>query len=176
SLEAITNQTIYEKSQKDALTGAHSKGALIEKGPEAMKRSEVLNEPLSVVTFDIDHFKKVNDTFGHPGGDYVLKELCRLVISKLIRVNDFFARYGGEEFVLILSGSNEKVASEIGERIRQTIESADFVFEGKKIPVTISVGVATKTTETEWSQLYDRADKALYQSKQNGRNRMTIAS
>ncbi|WP_413575745.1 diguanylate cyclase [Bdellovibrio sp. HCB290] len=176
SLEAMSTSALYERAQKDALTGAHSKGALIEKGPEAMKRSEVLNEPLSLVTFDIDHFKKINDGYGHPGGDYVLKELCRIVIMKLIRANDFFSRYGGEEFVLLLSGSNAKVAAEVGERIRHTIETSEFVFEGKKIPVTISVGVATKyAAETEWTQLYDRADKALYQSKQGGRNKVTVA-
>ena len=176
SIEAMTNAAMYERAQKDALTGAFSKGALLEKGPEAIKRSEVLSEPLSLVTFDIDHFKKINDTYGHPGGDYVLKELCHIVSSKLIRQNDFFARYGGEEFVLLLSGSPSKTAGEVGERIRQTIESSEFTFEGKKIPVTVSVGVATKlTNETEWTQIYDRADKALYQSKQNGRNKTTIA-
>lgn len=177
SIEAMTNATMYERAQKDALTGAHSKGALLEKGPEAVKRSELLSEPLSLVTFDIDHFKKINDNYGHPGGDYVLKELCRVVITKLIRANDFFARYGGEEFVLLLSGSPSKTAGEVGERIRHMIESHEFVFEGKKIPVTISVGVATKlVSETEWTQIYDRADKALYQAKQSGRNRMMIAS
>ncbi|UOE99768.1 diguanylate cyclase [Bdellovibrio reynosensis] len=177
SIEAMTNAAMYERAQKDALTGAHSKGALLEKGPEAMKRSEVLNEPFSLVTFDIDHFKKINDSHGHPGGDYVLKELCRIVITKLIRANDFFARYGGEEFVLLLSGSPTKTAAEVAERIRQTIEAHEFIWENKKIPVTISVGVATKLpTETEWTQIYDRADKALYQSKQGGRNRTTIAN
>ncbi|AHZ86807.1 hypothetical protein Bb109J_c0668 [Bdellovibrio bacteriovorus] len=177
SIEAMTNAAMYDRAQKDALTGAHSKGALLDKGPEAMKRAEVLNEPFSLVTFDIDHFKKINDSYGHPGGDYVLKELCRIVITKLIRSNDFFARYGGEEFVLLLSGSPSKTAGEVGERIRQTIEAHDFTFEGKKIPVTISVGVATKLpNETEWTQVYDRADKALYQSKQGGRNRTTIVA
>lgn len=177
SIEAMTNAAMYERAQKDALTGAHSKGALLEKGPEAMKRSEVLNEPFSLITFDIDHFKKINDSHGHPGGDYVLKELCRIVITKLIRANDFFARYGGEEFVLLLSGSPSKTATEVAERIRQTIEGAEFAWENKKIPVTISVGVATKLpTETEWTQIYDRADKALYQSKQAGRNRTTVAT
>lgn len=177
SIESVTNAAMYERAQKDALTGAHSKGALLEKGPEAMKRAEVLSEPLSLVTFDIDHFKKINDGYGHPGGDYILKELCQIVITKLIRSHDFFARYGGEEFVLLLSGSSLKTASEVGERIRQTIESHEFVFEGKKIPVTISVGVASKLPqETEWTQIYDRADKALYQSKQGGRNRVTIAN
>lgn len=177
SIESVTNAAMYERAQKDALTGAHSKGALLEKGPEAMKRAEILTEPLSLVTFDIDHFKKINDGHGHPGGDYILKELSMIVITKLIRSNDFFARYGGEEFVLLLSGSSLKTASEVGERIRQTIETHDFVFEGKKISVTISVGVAAKLPhETEWTQIYDRADKALYQSKQNGRNRVTVAN
>lgn len=176
SIESMTNATMYERAQKDALTGAHSKGALLEKGPEAMKRAEVLVEPFSLVTFDIDHFKKINDGYGHPGGDYILKELCLIIISKLIRANDFFARYGGEEFVLLLSGSPAKTAAEVGERIRQTIENHEFVFEGKKIPVTISVGVATKLpTETEWTQIYDRADKALYQAKQAGRNLVMVA-
>ncbi len=175
SIEAITNQAMYEKAQKDALTGAYSKGALIEKGPEAIKRSEVLNEDLSVVTFDIDHFKKINDTYGHPCGDYILKELCRIVIAKLIRANDFFARYGGEEFVLILTATASKTAGEVAERIRQMIETTNFVFEGKTILVTVSIGVSTKQPqETEWSQVYDRADKALYNSKQGGRNRVTV--
>lgn len=175
NIESMTNAAMYERAQKDALTGAHSKGALLEKGPEAFKRAEVLNEELSLVTFDIDHFKKINDNYGHPGGDYILKELCRIVITKLIRSNDFFARYGGEEFVLLLSGSSSKTAGEVAERIRHTIETHEFLWEGGRIGVTVSVGVATKLpTETEWTQLYERADKALYQSKQNGRNRSTI--
>ncbi|MFZ4404473.1 MAG: diguanylate cyclase [Pseudobdellovibrionaceae bacterium] len=174
SLEAMTNQAMYEKVQRDALTGAYSKAALLEKGPEAIKRSEFLNEPLSLVTFDIDHFKKINDTHGHTAGDYVLKELSKVILTKLIRSNDFFARYGGEEFVVLLAGATDKLAMEVGERIRHTIESTAFVFEKKNIPVTVSVGVSTKKTEdTEWLHLYERADKALYQSKQTGRNRLT---
>ncbi|WP_413288778.1 diguanylate cyclase [Bdellovibrio sp. HCB337] len=176
NIEALTNQSLYEKANRDALTGAHSKGSLLEKGPEAIKRSELLNEEMSIIVFDIDHFKKINDTHGHPAGDAVLKELSNIVSSKLIRSNDYFARYGGEEFVLILSGGTAKMASEIAERIRQTIETHAFVHEGKVIPVTISLGVVTKSTnDVEWSELFDRADKALYASKQGGRNRVTIA-
>lgn len=175
SIEAVTNRSLYEKAQIDALTAVYSKGALLEKGPEAIKRSEFLNEELSVVTFDIDFFKKINDTYGHPCGDYVLKELCRIVSSKLIRSNDFFGRWGGEEFVLILSGTSIKGASEIAERIRLTIESSDFVFDSKKIQVTVSVGVAGRQNSDDWNALYERADKALYSSKQSGRNRVTTA-
>lgn len=175
NIEAITTQALFEKANRDALTGAYSKGALIEKGPEAMKRSEILNEPFSVIVFDIDFFKKINDSYGHPCGDFVLKELCKVVSTKLIRSNDFFARYGGEEFVLILSGTPEKVAGEIAERIRVTIQNHEFVFDGHKIPVAVSVGVTSKNTnDTEWQFLFERADKALYTSKQTGRNKVTV--
>ena len=175
SIEALTNQQLFEKANRDALTGAYSKGALLEKAPEALKRADALGEPLSVIVFDIDHFKKVNDTFGHPGGDYVLRELGRIVGSNLIRASDFFARYGGEEFVLILAATPIKTATEIAERIRATIQASEFVFEGKRIPLTISLGVAQKdASDTEWALLFDKGDKALYQSKQGGRNRVTV--
>lgn len=175
NIEAVSNMAMYEKSQKDALTGAYSKGALIDKGPEAIKRADVLDEPLSVVVFDIDFFKKINDTYGHPIGDFVLKELVMVISTKLIRSNDFLARYGGEEFVLILSGANSVKASEVGERIRHTIEVHKFEVDGKTIPVTISVGVTTRMGKEDWSTLFDRADKALYTSKQTGRNKVTTS-
>lgn len=176
NIEALTNQTMYEKANRDALTGAHSKGSLLEKGPEAVRRSELLNEELSVIVLDIDHFKKINDTFGHAAGDMVLKELATIVSSRLIRSNDYFARYGGEEFVLILSGATAKMASEIAERVRVTIETHKFIFEGHTIPVTVSLGVVTKrTNDTDWSELFQSADTALYKSKDAGRNRVTIA-
>jgi two-component system, cell cycle response regulator len=176
NIEAMASAELFEKANRDGLTGAYSKGALIERGPEVMKRSETLGEPLSVIVFDIDHFKKINDTYGHPGGDYVLKELCRVISTKLTRANDFFARYGGEEFVLILVGTPISAAIDIAERIRKTIQDCEFVFENKKIKVNVSVGVAArKVDENRWDVLFDRADKALFSSKQNGRNRVTIS-
>ncbi|MCC2679535.1 MAG: hypothetical protein K0R29_2111 [Pseudobdellovibrio sp.] len=176
NLESITNQQVFEKAQKDALTGAFSKGALLEKGPEAVKRAEVLGEPLSVITYDIDHFKKINDTLGHPGGDYVLKELGQLMHAKLVRANDYFARFGGEEFVVILQATTLKTAQEVAERIRSTVEAHPFVFEGKKIKVTISIGVSSIIQNDNWEKIYNRADQALYQSKQSGRNKVTVAA
>jgi two-component system cell cycle response regulator len=175
NIEGLTTQMLFEKANRDALTGAYSKGALLEKGPEAIKRSEVLNEALSVIVFDIDFFKKINDSHGHPCGDFVLKDMARVVSTKLIRSNDFFARYGGEEFVLILSGTPDKVAAEIAERIRTTIQNHEFKFEGKIIPVTVSVGVTSKQrNDSQWQFIFDRVDKALYTSKQTGRNKVTI--
>lgn len=173
NVESISNQHIFDKAQKDALTGAFNKGALLEKGPELVRRAGVLSEPLAVITYDIDFFKKINDGYGHPGGDYVLKELGALMQSKLVRANDYFSRYGGEEFVLILQATTLKTALEVAERIRQTIEAHTFIFEDKKIPVTISLGVAIRNSKDTWESIYDRADKALYVSKQSGRNRVT---
>lgn len=174
NIESISTQALFERATKDALTGANSKGALLEKGPEAVKRSEILNEPMSIIIFDIDFFKKINDTYGHPCGDFVLKELAKAVMTKLIRSNDFFARYGGEEFVLILSGTDQKIAAEVAERIRMTIQNHEFIFENKRIPVTISLGVTSKTAkDNDWNVLLERVDKALYTSKQTGRNKVT---
>lgn len=174
NIESISTQALFERATKDALTGANSKGALLEKGPEAVKRSEILNEAMSIIIFDIDFFKKINDTYGHPCGDFVLKELAKVVMTKLIRSNDFFARYGGEEFVLILSGTDQKIAAEVAERIRMTIQNHEFIFENKRIPVTISLGVTSKIVkDSDWNVLLERVDKALYTSKQTGRNKVT---
>ncbi|MEO0337489.1 MAG: diguanylate cyclase, partial [Pseudomonadota bacterium] len=142
NLETVASAATFDRGQTDALTGIANRGALDGKGPESFKRSELLGIPLSIITFDIDHFKKVNDTFGHSAGDYVLKEISKIISTRLIRGNDFFARSGGEEFVLLLLGSNLKTAEEVAERIRQTLEAHHFQFDGKDIPITISAGVA----------------------------------
>ncbi len=176
NLETVASAQTYGRSQTDALTGIANRGALNIKGPEAYKRSGLLGIPLSLIAFDIDHFKKVNDTYGHPAGDYVLKEIARVIGTRLIRGNDFFSRTGGEEFTLLLLGSNLKTAEEVAERIRQTIEAHQFQFEGTDIPITISAGVAIKNDQDpNWEAVYERADKALYHSKNTGRNRVSVA-
>jgi two-component system cell cycle response regulator len=177
SLEAHALEHLQTKSEKDPLTGAFNKGALTIKGNESFKRAKLLKVPLSLAVFDIDHFKKINDTHGHAAGDYVLKELSQVISSKLIRLDDFFARYGGEEFVVLLFGSNLTQGSEIGERLRQTIESHQFVFQGTKIPVTISVGVSTLQSQmATWEEMFTKADGALYQAKRSGRNRVVSSN
>jgi len=173
SIEAHAIEQLQTKSEKDPLTGIYNKGALQMKGNESFKRAKLLKVPMSIAVFDIDHFKKINDTHGHTAGDYVLKEMAAVIGKKLIRLDDFFARYGGEEFVVLLFGSNLQQALEIGERLRATIEGHSFDFQGIKIPVTISVGVSTKQGEmATWEELFSRADDAMYQSKRAGRNRV----
>lgn len=176
SLEAHAMEKLQEKSERDALTGAFNKGALAMRGQESFKRAKLLKVPISIAVFDLDFFKKINDNpnLGHPGGDFVLKEVVQVISTKLIRADDFLARYGGEEFVVILFGSNLTQALEIGERLRATIEGHKFVYNGFEVPVTISVGVSTKQPEmSTWEELFAVADQALYQSKRGGRNRVT---
>lgn len=174
SLEAVSHQTTYDRSQTDALTGIFNKGALLTYGVEAIKRCKTLKLPISVGFFDIDHFKKINDTYGHAAGDFVLRELASLISRKVIRSDDYFARYGGEEFVIVWYGSNLKQALEIGERIRHTVETHDFVYSGTRLPITISVGVSERENDqTSFEELVHRADTALYVSKKGGRNRVS---
>jgi diguanylate cyclase (GGDEF)-like protein len=176
SIEAHAMEKLQTKSEKDPLTGAFNKGALQTKGVESFKRAKLLKVPSSLAVFDLDHFKKVNDTYGHSAGDYVLKEVAQVIGTKLIRLDDFFARYGGEEFVVLLFGSTLSQAVEIGERLRLTIETHNFVFQNVKIPVTISVGVATLEPQmTSWEEMFSRADAALYTAKRAGRNRVEAA-
>lgn len=176
NIEAFTNRELNEKAAKDALTGAHTKGALLDRAPELIKRSDVLTEELSLIVLDIDHFKKINDQYGHPAGDFVLRTLSDVIMNKMVRAHDFFARYGGEEFVILLSGTSLKAASEVAERIRATIEGTEFLFENRLIPVTVSLGVAVRQSEeNEWEDFFKRGDMALYRSKQNGRNQVTLA-
>jgi diguanylate cyclase (GGDEF)-like protein len=174
SVEAVAIEQLQTKSEKDALTGLYNKGALQTKGTESFRRAKLLKVPLSIAVFDIDHFKKINDTYLHEGGDYCLRELALVVQNKLIRLDDVLARYGGEEFVVLLFGSNLQQAIEIGERLRHTIETHAFTWKGQRIPLTISVGVATKMPEmATWEELFAKADTALFASKNAGRNRVS---
>lgn len=177
SIEAAASQAMQQKSERDTLTQAWNKGALLAKGPEALQRAKLLNASMSVLVLDIDHFKKINDTYGHAAGDYVLKALAEIISKTSIRSDDYFARFGGEEFVIIMFGSNIRQAQEIGERIRASIQIYPFEFQGTTIPVTISVGVSSFVNpNSSWEQIFERADHALYQSKKSGRNRVTVAT
>lgn len=174
SIEAITHQNLQQKSEKDSLTGIWNKGALIVKGPEFFKRARLLNTPMSLLVLDLDHFRRINETYSHLGGDTVLRDVAQVIQSKLIRNDDYLARFGGEEFVIMLFGSNIRQAEEIGERIRATIEKHPFNHQGQQIPVTVSIGISEQEPEmSTFDELFAKADTALYASKNSGRNRVT---
>lgn len=136
----------------------------------------------SIIMADIDFFKKINDTYGHPGGDQVLTSVGQIIRSE-IRGSDLAGRVGGEEFLILLSNTNPKGAKIFAERLRKRIETAEVIFEGQKIPLSASLGTATFTEtwrpglnpETSAKELLKRADEALYHSKKHGRNQVTQA-
>ncbi len=174
SLESFSNQKSYDRTQLDPLTNIFNKGALVSHGEECIRKAKLIDVPLGVIVFDLDNFKNINDTFGHPAGDYVLNEMSTVIQKKLIRSDDFFARWGGEEFCLILLGSPLNKSVEVAERLRATIEGHNFNYKGTKLEVTISVGVANLDSSMDsWDQLFDKADKATYLSKKNGKNRVS---
>jgi diguanylate cyclase (GGDEF)-like protein len=121
--------------------------------------------------FDIDHFKSVNDTYGHLAGDYVLKELATLVKARL-RPDDVLARYGGEEFGIALPETPREGAVKIADDLRQIVERHRFVFEGETIPVTISMGVGQLDDRWDVLAFIKCADEKLYEAKRTGRNRV----
>lgn len=169
-LETRLLETLNDQGRKDSLTGIYNKGHLMQALRSSMDVSKS-GYPLSVILMDIDHFKKINDTYGHLSGDYVLKEMCRVLKETVVRADDVLGRFGGEEFMLILPDSPLKVALSVAERLRQTIEKHDFVYEDKRIAVTSSFGVA------EWKESYKLpeelvavCDRFLYLSKSRGRN------
>ena len=131
---------------------------------------------LACLMMDIDHFKEINDTFGHAAGDAVLRQLAAILRSAA-RTEDLVFRYGGEEFTAILANATPKIAAQVAERIRLQVENAEFVWHGQRISVTLSIGVALAENKTQNEQtLIQEADKALYQAKKSGRNRVSVSS
>lgn len=175
-LEILFYGNLGSAAHTDPLTKIYNKGYLLEALEAEFKRAKALHTDFSLVFFDLDHFKKINDTYGHEAGDYVLKEVTALVRSNHIRPKDIFARYGGEEFVILQAGLNAKASTEIAEKVRAAIEANAFVYEGKRMPVTSSLGVSELRSDMETaSALLKAADKALYAAKQSGRNRVVTA-
>lgn len=174
-MENIHYGKMYDLATLDDMTGALNKKAICDLLKEEFSRSQTKQVPLTLLFFDIDHFKQTNDTHGHLAGDYVLKETCFLIKSKMIRQQDALGRYGGEEFALILRETPLHIGVDVAERIRSTIERHPFLFDGKQIPVTISIGVVSLDSTTKSDEdLLTLADKALYDAKNQGRNRVCV--
>lgn len=168
------NRQLRELANRDGLTGLYNHRYFQDQLAKDFSRALRYHESLSVVIFDIDHFKRLNDTYGHQAGDAVLKEVGSLV-SSLTRDSDLAARYGGEEFVLILNHAPPEVAVEVAERLRRTVENHAFLIDDKTVlKITISAGCASfpHGRFSEPKELIESADKALYAAKQAGRNRV----
>lgn len=159
----------------DPLTGVFNRRAILERLDEELSRAEREGKSITLAMIDIDHFKRVNDTYGHKAGDIVLSEVCHRIRDVIRRVFDTLGRYGGEEFLVIIPGTNELNGISICERIRRCVEEREIEISGDKINVTVSVGVVTSSTGKTAEELIRLADEALYRAKVNGRNRVEVA-
>lgn len=176
NIESSYHEEIYRLMTTDALTQTHNRRFFSEALDRECQRSSRYRRALSLVLFDVDHFKAVNDTHGHVAGDSVLRQLALTVKPKL-RQQDLFARVGGEEFAVILPEVERPGAAVAAEKVRKLVESARFDIGSMNLTCTVSLGVASfdETTSTAHA-LYDAADKALYEAKRAGRNRVFCAA
>lgn len=172
----LVNQQLEALSQTDQLTAINNRRWFDPRFAEVFAHARRHRQPLSVLMCDVDHFKRVNDTHGHLAGDECLRQVAAALRKAVLRPEDMLARFGGEEFVLALANTDAEGAGRVGERIRARVEGIQLVWEGQRIPLTISVGLASLSLaqDEEPSHLLHRADEALYLAKQNGRNRVEL--
>ena len=178
---SISNAVLYEQTSKlavtDGLTGISNRTNMEQSLLNEFGRSMRYNSPLSIVLLDVDHFKDVNDSYGHQKGDEILVTFAS-ILKKFCRANDIAARYGGEEFLMILPQSNAQGAFKIAERVREEIMKMSFVGNDSKFSVTTSCGVAELNRDymKNTDQLINVADNAMYEAKNSGRNKTIIGS
>lgn len=167
----------YDSATKDTLTGIYNKRYFLDQLKSDFAHARRHRNPLSLIAFDLDHFKQINDVHGHPAGDFILRELAG-VVGRALRSEDWFARVGGEEFAIIERTADEPQVRTMAERIRRTVEAHRFTWEAHRIPVTISLGVATLWGENfrNVDALVRAADEFLYKAKAAGRNRVASAA
>ncbi|ADU64253.1 MAG: GGDEF domain-containing protein [Pseudodesulfovibrio sp.] len=177
---ALRNALIFKevklRADRDGLTRIYNRHSFDERLIYEIKRRRRYNHDLSLLMVDLDHFKQVNDTYGHKAGDMVLRKVGE-ILTETFRTTDLAARYGGEEFVVLLPHTSEEAAWKLAERIRESIQGCVFRFDGHEFSVTASIGVASVEAGalTRDDDLLIKADKALYKAKNNGRNMVVIS-
>lgn len=174
----LRNALMYKQAllsaHTDQLTGLNNRTSFSQSLQHEWDLAKRYNAPFSLLMLDIDHFKKINDSYGHIVGDQALKAVAKM-IKETIRDSDVAFRYGGEEFVVLLNNTSEPGSSLLAERIRQNIANLDIPIEGSTLKLTISLGAAVLGGNESGEELLKRADEALYQAKNSGRNRVVSA-
>ncbi|MEM1348239.1 MAG: GGDEF domain-containing protein [Myxococcota bacterium] len=176
-LDENFQKKMFDAAVRDSLTGAFNKRYFIDHLATEFAYAQRHHSQLALIMFDVDHFKRINDTYGHLAGDEVLVRLGAMALNS-VRSEDLFARYGGEEFVILARGITMHQAAHLGERLRRFVERTEFEYGNSAMPVTISVGVAgIPALPLEAAQeIIEAADTALYAAKRNGRNRVMLAT
>lgn len=177
---SMKSRALAEASSRDALTGLYARWYLLEKIEEELNRAWRHGSPMSLLMLDLDHFKRVNDSFGHPTGDHLLQAIGD-VLRDSCRVYDIPGRYGGEEFCLMLPETRIESTLSVAERIRSRVETTTFQCAGTPVQITTSIGVAGLDNIPDEglfgaASLIERADRALYSAKDRGRNRIELWS
>ena len=173
NVEALFHEEIYRMTIFDGLTKVHNKRYLLDFLEREIARARRYSSPLSMAMLDIDHFKAVNDTYGHQAGDYVLEHLVASV-SSLVRREQLLARYGGEEFALVLPELDAAQVRAFCDSIRQRVQSESYVYDEKTLNVTVSIGAAMLDGNMDRDELIQAADAQLYEAKRGGRNRVMM--
>ncbi|HEX4403541.1 MAG TPA: GGDEF domain-containing protein, partial [Polyangia bacterium] len=174
-LDEVFQRQMYESALRDGLTKVFNKKYFTDYLEKEFAYAARHGSPLALIFLDIDYFKRINDTHGHPAGDFVLSELSQLMAT-LVRTEDVLARFGGEEFTVLCRGTDLEGARIVADRLRRTVEAHTFSFGAKTIPVTISLGIAAipDTAVVDHAQFLAASDKALYEAKRTGRNRVCL--
>jgi diguanylate cyclase (GGDEF)-like protein len=173
-VEETFQQKMQEAALHDGLTKAYNKGHFLHRLQGEVAYAKRHRAALSLLMLDVDHFKRINDGYGHPAGDYVLVTLAETIQCSL-RLEDLFARFGGEEFAVLCRGTTANEALTLAERLRAKVGAAAFHHDGRAIPVTVSLGVAEWFDQPDSAtRLIADADDALYKAKDSGRNRVVV--
>ncbi|WP_030128749.1 GGDEF domain-containing protein [Pseudomonas sp. QTF5] len=171
---ALLYRAATQSALRDPLTDTGNRIAMDQTLHREIEMSRRHSQPLSLLMLDIDHFKRINDTYGHSAGDDVLKAVAASIKNQLRNVDMVF-RFGGEEFLILLSNTSREAAAMVGERLRFAAQAQDYVAEGKMIELTVSIGCSTLLPGESAESLLRRADSALYVAKREGRNRLAMA-
>jgi len=165
-------QKLEDNASLDPLTGVYNKKEILNFLEKLLANYiRYKKDPFSVMMLDIDHFKKINDTYGHLAGDFVLKEFVK-IIQKIIRHSDILGRFGGEEFIILLPNTKVSGALKLAHRIKEEVEKNNFQFGNKNIKITTSAGITSASLSDSLESLLERVDEALYDAKKKGRNRI----